>query len=84
MRALKTILFHVLYTFRGLVLIICKLFSGLFLVGFLLFFFMGTGLPIAYKLVMLLLSVGFGMLAWYYDVLLLKLQPENIDLILMK
>ena len=34
MRAIKTVLFHLLYTFRGLVRLVCKLLSGLFLFGF--------------------------------------------------
>lgn len=34
------------------------------------------------KAVMLGFAVGFGALAWYYDVLLLKLKPDDLDMAL--
>lgn len=83
MRVLMTVLFHVLYTFRGLVRVVCKLLSGLFLFGFLGTLVFGTGkVGWSPKLTMFALGVGFGALSWYYDVLLFKLKPDNIDLVL--
>ncbi|MDF3933757.1 hypothetical protein [Pseudomonas citronellolis] len=86
MRVIKTVLFHLLYTFRGLVLLICKLLSGLFLFGFLfgLFGVFSREGMVGMTLTTLAFCVGFGALAFYYDVLLLKLKPEGIDLTLIQ
>ncbi|MFP3709735.1 hypothetical protein SB783_37610 [Paraburkholderia sp. SIMBA_009] len=83
MRVLMTVLFHILYTLRGLFRIVCRLLSGLFLFGFLGTLVFGGGrVGWSPKLTMLAFGVGFGALAWYYDVLLLKLAPENVNLVL--
>lgn len=86
MRAIKTVLFHLLYTFRGLVRLVCKLLSGLFLFGFIfgLFAIANRDGMVGGTLSMLAFCVGFGALAFYYDVLLLKLKPEGIDLVLLQ
>jgi len=36
------------------------------------------------KLTFLVFAVGFGALAWYYDMLILKLKPDNVDLVLFQ
>jgi hypothetical protein len=86
MRALKTILFHLLRTFRGIVLLGCKILSGVFLIGFILMLLIGSGHQGAFgmKLTFLVFAVGFGALAWYYDMLILKLKPDNVDLVLFQ
>lgn len=84
MRALKTILFHLLRTFRGLFLLACKLLSGVFLLGFGMLLLGGDRFGLGSKISMLALAVGFGALAWYYDMLILKLKPDNVELTLFQ
>ena len=86
MRALKTILFHLLRTFRGIVLLGCKVLSGLFLIGFILLLFIGAGHSGTFgmKITFPVFAVGFGALAWYYDMLMLKVKPDNVDLALFQ
>jgi len=82
MRAIKTLFFHLLRTFRGLFLLVCKLLSGLFLLGFIVTLFAGDRITIGNQILILVFAVGFGALAWYYDMLILKLKPDNVDLTL--
>ncbi len=84
MRALKTILFHLLRTFRGLFLLGCKLLSGLSLLGFIFTLFGGDRVGLGLKVTLLAFSVGFGALAWYYDMLILKFKPDNVELTLFQ
>lgn len=85
MRVLKTVLFHILYTFRGLVLVLCRLLSGLFLFGFLGTLIFGGGrVGWSPKLTMLAFGIGFGALSWYYDRLVIYLAPENSNLVLYR
>jgi hypothetical protein len=85
MRVLKTLLFHILYTFRGLVLLVCRIFTGLFLFGFVMTLIVGGGrVGWSEKLTLFALGVGFGALSWYYDALLLKLAPEGSNLVLYR
>ncbi|MCA7083373.1 hypothetical protein K7G19_07140 [Cupriavidus sp. DB3] len=84
MRAIKTVLFHLLRTFRGLFLFGCKLLSGLFLLGFIVTLFAGDRIGLGQKLTILAFSVGFGALAWYYDMLILRLKPDNVELTLFQ
>ncbi|MGP3789445.1 hypothetical protein [Pseudomonas sp. B392_1p] len=83
MRALKTVFFHLLYTFRGLFRLACKILGGLSLLGF-VFSLFWDHFTTGQSVFALALSVSLGALAWYYDVLLLKLKPDNVDLILMQ
>lgn len=84
MRAIKTILFHILRTFRGLFLLGSKLLSGICLLAFGMTLFAGDRATIGMKLTTLVFAVGFGALAWYYDMLILKLKPDNVDLTLFQ
>lgn len=85
MRVLKTILFHFLYTFRGLVLLVLRFLSGLSLFAFAGTALFGAGVvPWSDKLKMLAFGLGIGALSWYYDALLLKLAPEGVELTLYR
>jgi hypothetical protein len=86
LRQNQTILFHLLRTFRGIVLLGCKVLSGLFLIGFILLLFVGAGHPGTFgmKITFLVFVVGFGALAWYNDMLILKVKPDNGDLALFQ
>lgn len=83
MRALKTACFHLLYTFRGLFRLACRILGGFFLLGF-VFSLFWDHFTTGQSITALVMSVGFGALAWYYDVLLLKLKPEGVDLSLVQ
>ncbi len=80
LRLIKTVLFHILMTFRGLFKFSCKLFGGIFIVSFLAS--ITSGLPIIAKISCFTFGIGFSALGWYYDLLLLKLKPVNIELYL--
>ncbi|PLP97912.1 hypothetical protein CYJ10_24225 [Cupriavidus pauculus] len=84
MRAIKAVLFHLLMTFRGLFLTACQLLSGLFLLFFIVTLFLGSSFDVWTQMSVLAVAVGFGALGWYYDVLLLKLKPDNVDLTLFQ
>jgi len=84
MRAIKTILFHLLRTFRGLVLTCFKFLGGIFIFGFIAMLIFGSEMRFMPKLMSFTFGVGFSVLAWYYDVLLLKLKPDNVDFVLLQ
>ena len=85
MRLLKTILFHILMTFRSIFLGSFQLLSKFFIFAFVLMLLMGgQKIPLMMKVLSFSLGVGFAALSWYYDLLVLKLQPENIDLSLFQ
>ncbi|MEY8215153.1 MAG: hypothetical protein RPR97_11830 [Colwellia sp.] len=72
---MKTFIFHILRTFRWLVIPILKLLSGLSCVLFLIATFtVDTKLSVA--ITFLIISILLGSLNWYYDSLIKKLSPE--------
>lgn len=86
MRFLKTVLFHILYTFRGLAL---RIIGFTALAAFLVTFASLLGYAGQKESYWLWLSGGslvaglvFRALAWYYDALVLKLAPDNVRLTL--
>ena len=81
MRALKTIFFHLLMPFRRVVLFLCKIGAVLFILGgLMMFLFSGKHMPIMAPICTLVLGIGCSALSWYYDKLLLWLQPEGTNL----
>ncbi len=88
MRFLKSLLFYPLLWLRGLVLLVGKLMSGFFMLGFLLvggFKFAGelevSGWIVAFYAVA---GVVVFTLVELYDQLLLRLNPTGYDLILIR
>jgi hypothetical protein len=75
----KSISFHLLRTFRWLIVPLLKLFSGLFSIMALVAIFADdpkvSGL--GQFVLTLSLAVGFGTVAWYYDALIKKLSPVD-------
>jgi hypothetical protein len=75
----KSITFHILRTFRWLIVPLLKLLSGLFSIMALVAIFADdpkvSGL--GQFILTLILAVGFGSAAWYYDALIKKLSPVN-------
>jgi len=77
-RMIKRASFELLYMFRGP-------FTSLF--GFFRMYFIGTfiasiifGVPFFISILILVVAVIFSLISWYYDILLIKLQPDNMDL----
>lgn len=77
MRAIKTFTFHLLRTFRWLIVPALKLLSGLCCILLLVAMFTDAPNVSGFGTVILwmVLSIGFGSTAWYYDVLIKKLSP---------
>jgi hypothetical protein len=83
--ALKIILFHLLYTFRGIIRFILKMLAGIGLMGLIVLgaiSLSGERLP-----AILYWTAGFwfvapNLLLWTCDVILLKLKPDDIELFL--
>jgi hypothetical protein len=80
-RITKRVSFELLYMFRGL-------FTSLF--NFLRMYFMGTfiasiifGVPFFISVLILGVALIFSLISWYYDILLMKLQPDNMELTLL-
>ena len=87
MRILKAIVFHFLMTFRGIIKLIFKILKWISLLGFFGFLLIGWSheKDIAYFLILGtygLMSLVFILADWHYDTLILKLKPNNIELIL--
>jgi hypothetical protein len=82
MRVLKTILFHILMTFRRPVLWVLRVFGGLLVIGSIIMMFAAKEIGWLEKIMMLALGIGFGAAAFYYDQLILKLQPEGANIVL--
>lgn len=90
MQVLRTVSFHVLMLFRGIFRFASKLLGGFFLCSFLAIVIMHLSdikmMPIKHEIALAILSLlfalGFSMLGWYYDVLVLRLKPNNAELTL--
>lgn len=85
--ALKIILFHILYTFRGIVRFILKILAGIGLLALLVL----TAIRLSGEHLagILYWTAAFWLIVpnlvlWYYDVILLKLKPDDIELFLMQ
>ncbi len=80
-KAIKMILFQFLLMFR-------RLFRGC-LNGLGIYFTatgvlaMLIGFPFLISLLVFIIGIMLSVLTWYYDVLLFKLQPDNVDLTLL-
>lgn len=85
-RGLLVCLFHLMYLLRKVVRGLLLWCGGWFVIaGVVLFGLMSLAdYPRAWEfLIFLPLGFIFCVLAWYYDILLLKIAPENVTLILM-
>lgn len=81
MKILKSLLFYPMMLIRGLFLRIVHLLAGLCVLGLIITFFLDnvpTSLPFTYLIIGSLLEA----LAYFYDVILIKLNPTDNELIL--
>ncbi|MBK2279822.1 hypothetical protein [Francisella philomiragia] len=72
-------IFYLMMFFRKPFLIIGKFIGGIFFLGFLIAIFSG---PTKMIFISLAFSFVFFMLCYFYDVILLKINPTNNDLYL--
>jgi hypothetical protein len=84
MRVLKTILFHILMTFRRPITWLLRVFGGLLVMGGVLLLFAGKQIGWLDKIMVFAFGIGLGAAAFYYDQLILKLQPEGTNLVLFQ
>ena len=87
MKALKTVLFHILYTFRGTIrLVLNAIFSIGFIGSIILIIIKSQSkhFTLGYLPWGLFFIIGSKIALWNYDKLLLKLKPDNINLILFQ
>lgn len=76
---MKTALFHILTTFRWMVVPALKLLSALFAAFLLIALFADDPAVAGFgkAFIWFLFSVGLGSASWYYDALIKKLSPIN-------
>ena len=82
----RTLIFHILLSFRSLILGVSKLFSLIFLGCFCIVMYLSSEhqILIAAKIMSLTLGVIFTLIYWFYDYLVFYYQPDNIELRLYK
>jgi len=74
---MKTIIFHILRTFRFIIVNGAKILSGLFTLGAVIAPFSDNAPETSMIIAWAVLAVLFGASAWYYDALLRKLEPTK-------
>ena len=85
MRIIKTIIFHLLLSTRGIIRLLSKLFAIMFIFMFISLFLISdfAGAPFAAKTISLVFSILFTTIYWFYDYLIFYFQPENIEISLI-
>jgi hypothetical protein len=84
MSVLKSVLFHTLMTFRGLILTLTKLVGFFAVLMFLLSFIFGLTAMLSLKIMLLATAVSMTFLSWWYDRIVLALRPPGFHLILTR
>ncbi len=83
---IKTLMFHILLSLRGLILVTSKFLSlallGSFAATILLNDLAAT--PVTAKVMMLLGGIFFTVVYWFYDYLIFSLKPKMLQLALYK
>jgi len=72
---MKTVIFHILRTFRWPIVLASKIFSALMVIILLYATFGNPSTEPPNLIMTFIFAVLFGMVSWYYDVLLKKLEP---------
>jgi hypothetical protein len=83
---IKLILFHILFSLRGIVLGISRLLAFSSLVVFMLTFYIYqlSAIPFVAKAMLLTVGIFFTLVFWLYDYLIFYLKPKMIDIMLTK
>jgi hypothetical protein len=82
----KTILFHLLLSFRGPILYLSKVLALVFLavLGMMILLPELQQTPLAAKMMMATFGILFTSTFWFYDYLILFFKPKMLDIMLMK
>ncbi|MFT6925721.1 MAG: hypothetical protein ACJAZP_001310 [Psychromonas sp.] len=72
---MKTIIFHIMSTFRWLIVTSSKILSALMIFVLIFSLFNDTSNQTANLIITFIVAVLSGAFSWYYDVLLKKLEP---------
>ncbi|WP_150467204.1 hypothetical protein [Francisella sp. SYW-9] len=78
-KIIMSIIFYLMMFFRKPFLLIGKFIGGIFFIGFLIAIFSG---PTKMVFIFLIFSFIFFMLCYFYDMILLKINPTRNDLYL--
>ncbi|WP_419766963.1 hypothetical protein [Arcobacter sp.] len=81
MKILKSLLFYPMMLIRGLFLRIVHLLAGLCILGLIMTFFLDNT-PINLPFIFLIIGSLLEALAYFYDIILIKLNPTDNELIL--
>ena len=74
---MKTMIFHIMRTFRWLIVTTSKILSALMIFVLIFSMFNNTSNQTSNMIITFIVAVLFGAFSWYYDVLLKKLEPQN-------
>jgi len=82
----KIVIFHLLLTLRGIVLLLSKILALLFLASGVLLCIVNEAqvIPLIPKIMMLTLGILFTLINWLYDYLIFYFEPENIEVRLFR
>ena len=79
MKLIKSIFFYPMMLIRGLFLTIGNFMGGIFIIGFIVSFIAGH-----LKLEFLLIGFMFFLITFFYDIILLKINPTDTELTLKR
>ncbi len=74
---MKSIVFHIMITFRWLFMTTSKILSALMIFVLIFYVFNDASNQAVNLIITFMLAVIFGAFSWYYDVLLEKLESQN-------
>lgn len=74
---MKTMIFHIMRTFRWLIVTASKVLSALMVLVLIIAMFSDAPTQTSNLIMAFVFAVLFGSVSWYYDVLLKKLEPQN-------
>lgn len=74
---MKTMIFDIMKTFKWLIVTTSKVTSALMIFVLIFSLFNNTSNQTSNMIITFIVAVFFGAFAWYYDVLLKKLEPQK-------
>ena len=74
---MKTMIFHLMRTFRWAIVPASKILSALMVLVLIIATFSNSETETPNLILTFIFAVLFGMVSWYYDVLLKKLEPQS-------
>ncbi len=74
---MQTFLFHILRMFRFFIVNVAKVLSGLLTLGVILAIFSDNPPETFAVIIWIIFAILLSILAWYYDALLRKLEPDK-------